>query len=81
MTTLTHLRHVAASQEALKSDLLGVIFETCLGSGLEDDILRDFDDFGLHLGVPGETILEQLVEKDGFLQFCFYMVPKQASSR
>ena len=41
----------------LKSNFLGVVFDTCLGSGLEDDILMEFDDFGLHLGVPGETIL------------------------
>ena len=41
----------------LKSNFLGVVFDTCLGTGLEDDILMEFDDFGLHLGVPWETIL------------------------
>ena len=46
----------------LKSNFLGVVFDACLGSGLEDDILMEFDDFGLHLGVPGETILGHLLE-------------------
>ena len=46
----------------LKSNFLGVVFDTCLGSGLEDDILTEFDDFGFHLGVPGETILGHLLE-------------------
>ena len=41
----------------LKSNFLDVVFDTYLGSGLEDDILMEFDDFGLHLGVPGETFL------------------------
>ena len=27
-----------------------------MGRGQEDDILMEFDDLGLHLGVPGETI-------------------------
>ena len=44
----------------LKSNLLGVVFDTCSGSGLEDDILMGFDDFGLHLGVPVEIILGQV---------------------
>jgi hypothetical protein len=51
---------------------LGVVFDTCLGSGLEDDIFMEFDDLGLHLGVPGETILEHLLEINSNLQ----QVPK-----
>ena len=56
-------------KEAPKSDFLGVVFDACLGSGLEDDILTEFDDFGLHLGVPGETILGHLLEKNNY-NFC-----------
>ena len=38
--------------EAPKTDFWGVVFDTCLGRGLEDDILMEFDDFGVYLGVP-----------------------------
>ena len=55
-------------KEAPKTDFLGVVFDTCLGSGLEDDILMEFDVFGFHLGVPGETILGHLLEKRTNLQ-------------
>ena len=48
----------------LKGNFLGVVFDTCLGIGLEDDIFMEFDDFGVHLGFPGETILGHLLEKN-----------------
>ena len=55
-------------REAPKSNFLGVVFEACGGSGLEDDILMKLDDFGVHLGVPGETILGHFLEKSKNLQ-------------
>ena len=63
-------------KEAPKTDFLGVVFDTCLGEGLEDDILMEFDDFGLHLGVPGETILGRL---PGWLQQIAHMVKSYSS--
>ena len=63
-------------KEAPKSDFFGVVFDTCLGSGLEGDILMQFDDFGLHLGVPGKTILD-ICAQGSILQFLFwFMVTK-----
>jgi len=50
----------------LKYHLLGVVFGTCLRRGLQDDIFADFDDFGLHLGIPWETVLGPLVDFGGF---------------
>ena len=45
-----------------KTNFLGVVFDTCLGSGLEDDILREFAILVSIWGVPEETILGHLLE-------------------
>ena len=63
-------------KEAPKTDFLGVVFDACLGSGLEDGILTEFHDFGLHLGVPGETILD-ICAQGSLLQFLFWFMVRK----
>ena len=53
-------------RRAPKSYFFGVVFGTCSKGALRDDFLKDFDDFELHVGVPGEPILGQLADFVGF---------------